>query len=472
MRGMSDGTNRVGRARRPATLKTAGTTLGWVMRQTTILVAAIVVGAVPATARAQQPAPTAAPLVFDGVTVVDVEHGKLLPKQRVVIVGSHIQAVDAVDRIKLPSGARVVDARGKYLIPGLWDMHTHMHRIDIGPLMLITHGVTGVRDVGSYPPLAQWQQWKREIAAGTRIGPRLLVSGRAMSEAGSSDTQVTQGNHLGDWGMSVPRTLLPQVVDSMKAAGADMIKTYFFSREGYFALAAKARRVGLPFGGHLPKGEAGSELKGMVTPLEASDSGATFLDHPSEHPCRVDDPSIGRSKVGGLHYLDGTECADAVARFRRNQSWVVLGPFFEGNKSDMVMRLHSDSVPMLMGTDMLDRPEEYWFKTGFLTPGITLHNGLSALVAHGFTPLEALRTATLNPALALRATDSLGTVAAGKLADLVLLDADPLANIKHTTKIRAVVANGRYFDRAALDRVVTKSKAKIAEAQAKAQQQP
>ena len=107
-------------------------------------------------------------------------------------------------------------------------------------------------------------------------------------------------------------------------------------------------------------------------------------------------------------------------------------------------------MPMLLGTDL---------PIGGL-PGFSVHDILAMFVVRGLTPLGALRTATLNPALALHAADSLGTVAAGKLADLVLLDADPLADITNTTAIRAVVANGRYFDRAALDSLLAEVQAR------------
>jgi imidazolonepropionase-like amidohydrolase len=111
-------------------------------------------------------------------------------------------------------------------------------------------------------------------------------------------------------------------------------------------------------------------------------------------------------------------------------------------------KLISVKMPLLVGSDFA-LAEASWTKkitAGFAVPELLLHFVLS-----GMTPLEALQTATLNPAVALRATDSLGTVEAGKVADLVLLDADPLVDIWNTTKIRAVLANGRYYDRAALD---------------------
>ena len=134
-------------------------------------------------------ATSTAPLVFRGVTVIDVRAGRHLPNQTVVIVGNRIHALGPAKAVRVPSGARVIEARGQYLIPGLWDMHTHIHEyIDIVSPLLIANGVTGVRDVGSSPPLATLGQWKREIAAGTRIGPRLLVSGpRILQGAGQAD---------------------------------------------------------------------------------------------------------------------------------------------------------------------------------------------------------------------------------------------------------------------------------------------
>ena len=125
-------------------------------------------GVVPMAARAQQAATGAPALVFDGVTVVDVEQGKLLPARRVVIVGNRIRDVGDVRRVKTPKGAQVVNARGKYLIPGLWDMHTHTDRRArlVYPLFVV-NGVTGIRDAGSPVPLDTLIRWRR----GTRPWP-------------------------------------------------------------------------------------------------------------------------------------------------------------------------------------------------------------------------------------------------------------------------------------------------------------
>jgi imidazolonepropionase-like amidohydrolase len=114
-------------------------------------------------------------------------------------------------------------------------------------------------------------------------------------------------------------------------------------------------------------------------------------------------------------------------------------------------------LPILAGTDVGP-----WV-VGKELPGFTLHAELAIFATEGLKPLTALQAATLNPAKLFHATDSLGTVAPGKLADLVLLDADPLADITNTTTIRAVVANGRYFDRAALDQLMTAAQAQASE---------
>jgi len=109
-------------------------------------------------------ATAATPLVFRGVTVIDVQQGRPLPNRTVVIVGNRIQMVDKVDAVELPKGARVVEARGKYLIPGLWDMHVHQeHSVDLFDPLYLANGVTGIRDAGSPMPLDTLRRWRREI---------------------------------------------------------------------------------------------------------------------------------------------------------------------------------------------------------------------------------------------------------------------------------------------------------------------
>ncbi len=468
-------------------------------------------------ASAQQPAPlaappqasAAAPLVFRDVTVIDVRDGRRLPNQMVVVIGSRIRSIEPMRRARVPVGGRVVNARGKYLIPGLWDMHVHpMKYIDIAYPLLLSNGVTGVRDAGSSVPLATLGQWKREVAAGTRIGPRHLVSGPSIHEAPDGIKTIQEDKAL-PHSLWVPRALARWVVDSLHAAGADFIKTYNMSPEMYFEVAAAARHVGLPFGGHIRE-EQGPAFDGR----EASDSGAIFLDH---HPYFRGDPC----GVWAPDSVDPSRCGAAAQHLRRNRTWVTLSGWpsirVRGESSEAetarwerfrrylprsvrriqdsvriagggppvdtsvtaleptstanwMMRpeplrtyssLHAADVPLLLGTDALVSPIHNMFAS-FIRAFVRPQEGLVALVLGGWTPPEVLRMATLDAAQALGGTDSLGTVETDKLADLVLLDADPLNDIWNTTRIHAVVANGRYYDRVMLNRLLVQAEAAAA----------
>jgi hypothetical protein len=260
------------------------------------------------------------------------------------------------------------------------------------------------------------------------------------------------------------------VVEQLRAAGADMIKMYLLSRESYFRIAAVARGLHIPFGGHLMGRGRGPSA------FEASDSGASTVDH--------------LNQSGGLDTLcvgpqaSVERCRLLAERFRHNGTWLVptiipmrqylgfsvtprgdsiykhLGEYapdlwaswiggtvLSADRSSGIMTIMRDAgMPILAGTDT-----DPWYRKALLGHSSLTTVELPLYVTEGLTPSEALRTATLNPAIMLHATDSLGTIAPGKLADLVLLDADPLADIRNTTKIQAVVANGRYFDRAHLD---------------------
>lgn len=386
---------------------------------------------------AQQQATTPTALVFDGVTVVDVGEGKLVPDQRVVITGNRIAAVGGAGMVKVPKEARVIDAGGRYLMPGLWDMHTHVSATPEVFSSLLANGVIGIQDMGVAPGrFDSILRWRREVLAGTRLGPRILTAGPVL------DVKLGDAN-LEVWTVATPEEGR-RAVDSLKAAGADFIKirSSSMSREIYFAIAAESRRVGIPFVGHLPV---------AVPVAEASDSGQRSIEHGNEIQSPCSGP-VASSQGWPYAKEDEVGCAAHAAQFIRNGTWFTptigiltgflgqletqLGQSLTGSAKDLLRESHRFGVPMLAGTDN-------W---------LPLSEELKLLVDVGkMTPLEALRTATLNPAKYFGATDSLGTVARGKLAELVILDADPLEDISNTTRISAVVANGRYFDRAALD---------------------
>lgn len=475
------------------------------MTTVTRLLALALGGGLSMPVQAQRPAladtPPNAPLVFDDVTVVDVEEGKLLSGQRVVIVGDRIAAAGKHSDVTMPAGARIVDGRGKYLIPGLWDMHVHPYRLThlVYPILL-ANGVTGIRDASSMIPLDTLRFWHREILTGARVGPpRQLLSGASLDEEPSctgAHICIAQGDTAG----------LERVIDSLVKAGADMIKPYFLSEAMYAAAAAKARRAGVLFGGHTP-----------MPAEQASTLGASIVDHwdysdgKISQDCWKQQATVERCQaIADRFRQNGTWWTPTFIRMRRPatmpagtvDAWArsahIPGPLASfgakfwngvsgpesgpGTSNDTSRAIDpADSarvpargalaiaqrvgLPMLAATDMSG---EFFEFTQFpqitkpmndVAPGFSLHAELAIFVAEGLTPLSALQAATLNPAKLLRGTDSLGTVARGKLADLVLLDADPLADIANTKAIRAVVANGHYFDRAALDAILARAQA-------------
>jgi imidazolonepropionase-like amidohydrolase len=427
------------------------------------------------------------------VSVIDVATGETHGDNTVLVSGNRITYAGPAASARVPAGARIIDGRGKFLIPGLWDMHVHgfvwVFSQFAGPLM-IANGVTGARDMGWY--IDTTLRWKADIAAGREIGPRLVAGARvdgAVNKAGFVAHVVTEED-----GVRAVDTLSRKKDGSRRA---DFLKTYsWIPRAAYFGLAREAKKLGVTFAGHVPY---------SVSVVEASDAGQRSVEHEDDlmRACTSND-SLLRARFGDTTVAapaqlklikaqarliqatyDPVHCKSVIATLARNHTWVtptlvVYQPYSHGFDSasthpewakyvpglvqggwmrraaeiapadSMVVRsyfsfdhtrdLKDGGVKLLAGTDM---PQ------AFVYPGFSLHEELELLVRSGLTPLEALRAATYNPAEFLGTLDSLGTVAQGKVADLVLLDANPLADIRNTRRISAVIANGRVFDRAA-----------------------
>jgi imidazolonepropionase-like amidohydrolase/pimeloyl-ACP methyl ester carboxylesterase len=458
------------------------------------------------------------------VDVVDVERGLIVPRQTVLITGSRISAVGPATDVRIPAGAAVVDARGTYLIPGLWDMHVHsssdrVTRAAMLP-MYVANGVTGVRDMHAdcFEPCAedrstieQVNGWRRDIAAGRLVGPRIVAASDALNGPAAGEPSTVHTPATGEEGRAVAGLL--------QERGVDLIKIYdMLPRTAYFALAREATRLGIPFAGHVPV---------EVRASEASDAGqrsmehlAGILDACSEREDELRPQVIGQLRSETPRVLSTVllmadsyseaRCAALFATFVANGTWHVptllvhdkaarlgwrddwrLRYVPAGERavweelqsyeietlwgtdpdgfarlhrvmSDIVLAMHRAGVRILAGSDAA------WVGA---FPGFSLHDELEALVAAGLTPPDALRAATLGPAQYLEATDSLGTVAPGRLADLVLLEANPLKDIRNTQRIRAVVTDGRYFDRHALDRLLAEVEA-VAGGEASVQSPP
>ena len=412
------------------------------MRKTVLLLSLLFCGALLAQASTVVP-----PLVIRDVTVIDCTGAKPQPSMTVVIRNGRIAELGATAQVKLPKGARVIDGRGKVLIPGLWDMHGHLTDAGDGALeQLVENGVTGVRDLGGDLELVQ--RWRREIEQHKRIGPHIVAAGPLLDGPTEAKWHVVAHDE------AEARAL----VRSIKQRGADFVKIHNnLSREAFFAAVDEAKKEGIPLAVHLPR---------TVTIAEASDAGARSLEHVEmlvqSALAQQDSATKGLSDQQRLdaafEALSGERGAELWARLAKNQTWFVptmvayeRGFVLWSNKPeamlkrrpvhwkqiDLVGAMHKAGVNVLAGSDFSD-----WA----LVPGVDLHNELALLVEAGFSPMEALQSATKLPAEFLGRMSDFGTVEVGKVADLVLLDADPLESISHTRKIRAVLLGGKYLD--------------------------
>ena len=416
------------------------------------------------------------------VSVIDVDTPLSRSDQTVVIQGNRIVRVGASGSVAVPAGARIVDGRGKFLVPGFWDMHVHT-AISGGRDLLslyVANGVTGVRDMaGDWDTL---KSWRSEIGRGQLVGPRIIAS----------------GPYLEGGDVPIPHLLARNAaeasagVDSLIALGVDFIKVHSqLNAESYFAIARRARERGVVFAGHVPR---------VVGSAAASDSGQKSIEHllgiPAEctpadsialQPRYTVQSAIGRCSSEDLGPL--------YAKFVRNGTYVTptftaqvevavwptravpgdsLAHYLPKAVRDYVAQIFPmpDSIPPnadSVGRAMLEkrlRQAAAMQHAGvhILTgtdaplrnspPGFGLHEELMLLVRGGMSPSEALRSATLEPARYFGMLDSLGTIAAGKLADLVLLDANPLQDIRNSRRISAVVANGRLYAGAERERLL------------------
>ena len=399
-----------------------------------------------ATLLAQTSRPVA-PLVIRDVTVIDCTGSKPQPEMAVVIRSGRIAELGKAAQVKLPKDARVIDGRGKFLIPGLWDMHGHLTDAGESALsQLIENGVTGVRDLGG--DLEQVRRWRREIEQSKRIGPHIVAAGPLLDGPTKSKWHVVANNEAEARAM----------VRRIKQRGADFLKIHTrLSREAFYAAIDEAKKLGMPVAVHLPQ---------ALTIAEASDAGANSLEHVEmlvqsalmQQDSATKKLSDDQRFAAALESLSGENGAALWARLAKNHTWYVptMVAYERGfvlwynkptamlkrrpvhwNQIDIVGAMHKAGVKVLAGSDFTD-----WGQV----PGVDLHNELALLAEAGFSPMEALQSATSLPAEFLGKTRDFGTIEVGKVADLVLLDADPMENISHTRKIRAVILGGKYLD--------------------------
>lgn len=416
-----------------------------------------------------RPAPSrdhARPLVLRDVTIVDVVTGRLVPHSTVTVRGSRIVSVGPANRVAVPRGARVIDGRGRFVIPGLWDMHTHvLWDAAAMPSFLslnVTQGVTGIRDMGGN--LAVLAALHDSLAHADPLWPRVVAAGAVLDgpEPAQPDIAIAVADSAS----------AKAAVDSLARAGADFVKVYtLLPRDAYFSAIAEARRLGLPVAGHLPL---------AITPEEAAHAGQRSIEHlrdetdllcaprdvdacarlakvfVAEHTWQVptlvvlrfkaqfEDSSFARDPR--LTYMPASLRAEWLrereGKLRRGASYAASKREHYADERSLTGSFAKAGVPLLAGTDAC---------TAFSYPGFSLHDELALLVDNGLSPLAALRAATLEPATYFAARDSMGSIAPGHVADLVLLRRNPLADIRATREIDSVVLRGRVLARRDLD---------------------
>ena len=403
-----------------------------------------------------------------GVSVVDVTTGQIVPNRTVVVNGDVITAISQGGTA--PADASVIDARGKFLIPGLWDMHAHIQGNERAWLPLyVANGVTGIRDMGA--DLDFILDVRESTSSGRTLGPRIVAAGPILDDA-PADWPLRMRVRNANEGTAA--------VQLLKRRGVDLIKVHNFTpRDVFFAIAEEARRQNVPLAGHVP-------LK--VTIQEGIDAGMVTIEHLSEggrvwKACSGDEqyrpeacrpffemlarrgvwqtptlvamselPVIGTpaSRISSEHF------AYANKAFRDlhagNQGFFVKNP--------EIVRIFNQlaDVAKVVTRDMVAAGVGILAGCDALIAGFCVHDEVATMVSAGMSPLAALQSATVNPARYLGMEQRLGTVAVGKRADLVLLDGNPLADITNMRRVRAVVLGGRLLDRPALDQLLAEAR--------------
>lgn len=412
--------------------------------------------------------------VLKNVHVVDVTTGDVAEDRAVVIADGRIDAV--VPGFQAPPGLRTVDGAGGWLIPGLAEMHAHVpsdaqgaQRTQDVLSLFLANGVTTIRGMLGEPAHLALRD---RLAAGEIEGPRLITSGPSFN--GNTVSSPEQGAER-----------VRQQVD----AGYDFLKIHpGLSRDEFIAIATAAREAGIPFGGHV------SFETGLQTAL---DQGQDTIDHldayaeamvPPTHALHGEAPQFfGLNLADGMDPSLAPALAEATARAEVWQvptqalfetttgalsveellarpgmdmlgdelrdNWVNAVTNIRGQMSEaqrerfiharraLLAAMQAAGAGLLLGSDAPQIMN---------VPGYSVHQELAWLVDAGLTPLQALQTGTVNVARFF-GEDDRGTIDRGQVADLVLLEANPLEDIAHTTRIRGVVLGGAWRDRAALD---------------------
>jgi imidazolonepropionase-like amidohydrolase len=417
--------------------------------------------------------------LITNVNIVDVKTGKILKNKTIAIDNNRITAIYDNEIVGSDSTS-IIDGKGKYLIPGLWDMHAHYNwsHVDLDPL-LIANGITGVREMwGNMPAFVEIQ--KRPQQEGL-LSPDVYLS-----------ADLIDGNPPAMPG-SLVVTTPAEAVDAVKNQidkNVDFIKVYSnLSEDCFMAIAEEARKRNIPFAGHIPNGVsiyeaikagmASSEhLYGFLNACSTIDTSnealiSTFSEKKFDSICSV----LAKSSMWlcptltvnrAMSYLNDSIFINDN-RIAYLPAYVIeiwnqkMNPYTKSQidnfanstrvrylfELSLIGKMNEKGVKFIAGTDF---PNPYVF------PGFSLHDELLLMVKGGMPALDALRAATINAALFMNKKDDFGSVEVGKIASLILLNMNPLENIENTKTIETVIVRGKVYNRKALDLMLAHAK--------------
>lgn len=423
-------------------------------------------------------APTSGAVAWIGATLVDATGAAPVPDSVVVVDGDRIVAAGPRSKVRIPRGARRVDVRGQTILPGLWDMHAHFQQVEWGPVYLAA-GVTTVRDCAN--ELDFVRAARDAVASGKGLGPRILlaciVDGQGPRSVGTSQIREVAE--------------IAPLVETFRAAGCAQVKIYSSLPPNLIApLATAAHAAGMTVTGHIPAGigavhavEAGLNMinhlhfvtRALLPPKYDPDAtlpapvfrraaGEIDLESPEVHATLdlfarrgvVVDPTIALAELGSATHEELLAVEPGLEKLAPP-----LRPTFEtfgaapGATAEetaerrrlrdldlaIVRALHAHGVAIVAGTDQA-------------VPGYSIHREMELYVEAGLSPMEAIRSATAVPAKAMRLDSELGTIAPGMRADLILVDGDPLTDIRNLRRVTTVVTGGRAYATAPLWKLV------------------
>lgn len=395
---------------------------------------------------------------FVGASVLPMDSERVLSDQVVIVEGDRIARLGSRATTPVPAGANVIEASGKFLMPGLGEMHGHNPPIGSSPayvesiyFLFLSNGVTTVRGMLGWPGQIELRD---QVKSGRILGPTLILAGPSFSGATVTSPQAAE-----------------QRVRDQKREGWDLIKVHpGLRRDSYDAMATVADQLGLRFAGHIPtevglihaierRQETIDHLDGYMEYLNGGDGPldpqklASVVQLTRETQTRVVPTMVLWETILGsadlrvmeaypeLRYMPKAEVDRWKRSYRARQD---DGKFdraralrLAANRKVLLKALHDGGVDILFGTDA---PQQ------FSVPGFSVHRELLAMVEAGLPPFAALQSATRQVGNYLKATDRFGLVAPGHRADLVLLDANPLDTIGNFSRQAGVMVRGRWLD--------------------------